>query len=184
MKQPPITTSKADKNNADKRLFFVSLAIFIGTCVLVLFAANRPTTPSVSGDAGVGQTSGQIMTLQPEIVANLTQLPQAELLAGELADQVRTLQQRVAECPEYRTERRQQMNQHIDWLLDPSQLPRDVILALGANPTGRLIFGMATYTSSEWGLKDRPPESCLLNIGHMLNDMLSAADEERFPEFD
>ncbi|MCZ7542181.1 MAG: hypothetical protein M5R40_00960 [Anaerolineae bacterium] len=51
------------------------------------------------------------------------------------------------------------MHQHIDWIIDPSTIPADIIIALGSNASGKLIFGMATYTSSEWRLGGRNPDS-------------------------
>jgi hypothetical protein len=76
------------------------------------------------------------------------------------------------------------MNQHIAWLLRPNTLPKDVIIALGANINGRLMSGMATYTLSEWGLHQKSASSCLLTIGKKLNDMMAANGEARFAEFD
>jgi hypothetical protein len=42
---------------------------------------------------------------------------------------------------------------------------------------------MATYTSIQWNLVDNIPNSCLLPIGKLLNEMLIAAEEEPFPIF-
>lgn len=125
----------------------------------------------------------QRMTLAPEIITNLTQLPQATPLAGEAADQLDALAALVEACEDYTPERRSQMQQHIAWLRAPAELPADIIIALGSNPPGKLIFGMATYTSIQWRLNDSPTESCLLPIGERLNSMLVAAGEPPFPDF-
>ena len=132
---------------------------------------------------GRPQSAGQRMTLEPQIITNLTQLPVATPLSGDAASQVQELRTLVAACPDYTPERRSQMEQHIQWLLHPAQIPGDITIALGTNPTGRLIFGMATYTSIQWSLEDRPTDSCLLPIGYMLNEMLIAAGEEPFDVF-
>jgi hypothetical protein len=130
------------------------------------------------------QAAGQRMTLEPEIIANLTRLPQATPLSGESANEVNALRALVDSCPDYISPRRSQMEQHIEWLLNPALIPTDIVIALGANPTGKLLYGMATYTSIQWRVDNRPPDSCLLSVGKMLNEMLAAAGEEPFPIFD
>jgi hypothetical protein len=132
---------------------------------------------------GRPQPTEQQMTLEPQIITNLTQLPVATPLSGEAAHQVNQLRTLITGCPDYTPERRSQMEQHIEWLLHPAQIPGDITIALGSNPTGKLIFGMATYTSIQWSLEDRPTDSCLLPIGNMLNEMLVAAGEEPFDVF-
>jgi hypothetical protein len=127
--------------------------------------------------------SPQGMSLDPQIIANLTQLPQATPISGDSAVQVNQLRTLVQSCPDYTSERRSQMEQHLEWLETPALIPSQIIIALGPNPTGRLIFGMATYTSIQWNLVDNIPNSCLLPIGKLLNEMLIAAEEEPFPIF-
>lgn len=163
---------------ADKRLFIGSLAFFLVTCLIVgyaLISRQRSVSPSA--------TPAQSMTLEPQIIDNLTRIPQSVVLTGDLAEQVRQIQTMLDDCPSYSDERRSQMQQHIDWLLTPSEIPRDIILALGANPTGKLILGMATYTLSDWGLQNQPAQSCLLTIGQSLNNMLLASGETPLDEF-
>lgn len=124
------------------------------------------------------------MTMEPQIVTNLTELPQTLPLSGDAAVQLNELRALVESCPDYEPARQSQMIQHIEWFIAPALIPPDVIIALGANPTGKLIFGMATYTSIQWNLIDHAPASCLLPIGKRLNEMLIAAGEESFPVFD
>jgi hypothetical protein len=124
------------------------------------------------------------MTLDPIIVANMTQMPKATPLSGAAAERWNTLGIAVDACPDYSASRRDQMKQHIKWLIDPSDLPREMIFALGTNPTGKLIFGMATYTASEWQLKKKPSASCLLTIGRELNQLLIEAGEKPFAVFE
>jgi hypothetical protein len=121
------------------------------------------------------------MTLEPAVVANFTNVPPA--VSGELYAQVGDIERMLAECPDYSDERRSQMEQHIAWLRDPSQIPNDLLLAFGAEPSGRLIFGMATYTLIEWSSREYAPTSCLLTIGQLLNEMLVAVGETPVEEF-
>ena len=134
-----------------------------------------------------GAPSGQpqpVMTLDPLIVNNLTELPQATPLSGAEADTWNELRAKVDACDAYSPERRLQMEQHIQWLLDPSDMPPDVILAMGGHPTERLIFGMAGYTSIQWRLDNRPPDSCLVPIGRALNQLLVDLGEPPFDVYD
>ena len=124
------------------------------------------------------------MTFNPQTVINLTELPQATPLSGVEADTWNEFRAKVDACDAYSPERRLQMEQHIQWLLDPSDMPPDVILALGDDPTERLIFGMAAYTSTQWRLDNRPPDSCLVPIGRTLNNMLVALGEPPFTIYD
>src|SRR6185369_14587922 len=105
-------------------------------------------------------------------------------LTGPLADEVHAVAGMVANCNDYSTPRRQQINQNIAWLLQPNTLPKDMLIALGNNINGRLILGVATYTLSDWGQKQKAPGSCLLTIGKKLNDMLVVNGEQRVKEFD
>jgi len=123
------------------------------------------------------------MTLDPQIAINLTRMPEATPLSGEAADKVSDLKAMVDACADYSPERRRQMEQHITWLLQPATIPADILIALGANPSAKLVFGMATYTSIQWSLADRAPDSCLLPIGKVLNDMLVLNGEAPLPIF-
>ncbi len=170
-----MTAPKKTASTADRRMFFVSLGIFVAVLLLVgasFFSWNGPPAPTLPAGA---------MTLPPNVILNLTQV--SETLGDDLRVPVEQLRTQVANCPAYGDERRSQMNQHINWLLEPASLPQDMIIALGANPIGRLIFGMATYTSIEWRLADRPAESCLLIIGRTLNTLLAQTGEQPFEEF-
>jgi hypothetical protein len=179
--------SKATKKPAsvsssrDKRMFLFSLALFLGTVVVLFLLTNRSALAPSSVPV---QPTIQHMTLEPQVVANLTEFPSAPPLTGELADQLGEIQTLLNACPDYRTERRSQMQQHIDWMLTPATIPADVLIALGSNPNERLIFGMATYTQIEWNTRDKPAESCLIPLGKMLNGMLVAQGTPPLPEFE
>jgi len=168
--------AKTKSNTQWLRSSAVTLVIIV--CVaagIVLLQINGNSAPE-SGD--IPQ-----MTLDPQIAINLTEIPKSAPLTGDAANQVNQLKAMVDACDEYTQERRGQMEQHITWLLNPATIPGDIIIALGANPPGKLIYGMATYTSIQWRVDDRPADSCLLPIGAMLNDMLAAASEEPFAIF-
>ncbi len=138
----------------------------------------------VNNDGTSSSQPQPIMTLDPQTVVNLTRLPQATPLSGAEADTWNAFRARVDACDAYSPERRRQMEQHIQWLLDPSDMPPDVIVAMGGNTTERLIFGMAGYTSAQWRLDKRPPDSCLVPIGRDLNDMLVALGDPPFDIYD
>lgn len=177
MKLPPPSKS-------DKRMLLVTGGIFLATCVLVGLALITRGRSSPLGDLGTINVGGLGTPLPAPIVEQLTQLPNAPMLTGALADDIRAVEQMVADCPDYSPERRSQMNTHINWVLAPATLPRDMIIALGGNTNGRLIFGMGSFTMSEWGARQKAPDSCLLPIGKKLNELLAANGEERFPAFD
>ncbi len=138
----------------------------------------------VRDDGAPSDQQRPVMTLDPQVVINLTELPQATPLSGAEADTWNEFRAQVDACDAYSPERRRQMEQHIQWLLDPSDMPPDVILAMGGHPTERLIFGMATYTSTQWRLDNRPPDSCLVPIGRILNNMLVSLGQPPFDIYD
>jgi hypothetical protein len=176
---------KATASPADKRLFYVSLVIFLGALALVIasvISRNAPRSSPV--DFGSQGTPAQAMTIAPELVANLTAIPQGIALSGDLAEQITQLEGQVKNCADYNPQRRRQMEQHFMWLRDPATLPREVALGIAGNPAGRLIFGMATFTAAEWGLHNRAADSCLLPIGRQLNSLLAQTGEETFTEFE
>lgn len=152
---------------------FLALLVVSFVAVIVLARAAQPPAGPLPG-----------ATADPQIIANLTALPQATALSGEAVARLDDLRAAVDACADYSEARRQQMHQHIDWLINPSMILPDIIPALGANPTGKLVFGMVTYTLGEWGRAGRSPDSCLVSIGHTLNAMLVEAGEEPFAAFD
>ncbi len=168
-------------SQSDKRMLLVSAGVFLATCVLVGLALITRGRPSTLGDLG---TISLGTPLPPQVLQQLTQLPNAPMLTGTLADDIHVVEQMVADCGDYSAERRSQMQKHINWLLAPATLSQDMIIALGGNTNGRLIFGMATFTLAEWGKKQKSPTSCLLTVGKKLNDLLDANGEERVPAFD
>lgn len=154
------------------------VAIFI-VISLALSALNNAPRP-----APVTSVPAQMMTLNPQIIANLTALPQATPLSGEDAADYEALKAALDACADYTPQRRSQMEQHIIWLLDPSTIPMDIMVAMGADPAERLIFGMATYTSIEYRSRGPNTDSCLLPIGRTLNGMLAARGTTTFDTFE
>ncbi|MBX3086027.1 MAG: hypothetical protein KF716_30605 [Anaerolineae bacterium] len=165
--------------DADKRFFYVSVGVFVVVSLFALYVVisrNANTTTATLA-------STPLATVPSGLTATLTQVPAPVPIAGEFADQVRKVGQMVAACPDYTDARRTQMNLHISWLLAPDTIPQYMKLPLGNNPTGRLIEGMATFTSAEWGLRSKDPTSCLLPIGKQLNLLLVATGQAAFSEF-
>src|SRR5262245_40832692 len=99
--------------------------------------------------------NGQMMTLDPQIIDNMTLLPQSGPLTGSAADEVNRLRSLVNACAEYSPERRTQVLQEIDWLINPASIPPDLLVAFGADPHGKLIFAIASVTSNQWRLDGR-----------------------------
>jgi len=166
---------------AGKRLFAVSVIIFTLTCIGAVIVLRSRT----AGDNPQQQMpTQQANVASSAIAADLTQLPRATPLAGELAAKIDDLEALMKACPDYTSERRSQIAQHIAWLRQPSTLPEKMIIALGGNETEGLLRGIATYTLSDWGLKDQAQTSCLLPIGHQVNTLLVTAGGEAIPAFE
>lgn len=178
-------TTRPAASPGDKRMFYVSLGIFLATLVLVIASViSRNTSGSSTAGVNSPPTVEPLMTLAPELIANLTAIPQGIALTGDLPQQITELETQVKTCPDYSPQRRSQMEQHFVWLRDSSTMPREVALGIAANPAGRLILGMATFTAAEWGQRSRPANSCLLPIGRYLNTLLAQTGEEIFEEFE
>lgn len=150
----------------------VVLLIALGAAVLLL----RPGMD--------GAPPGPRMTLDPAIAANMTRLPDATPLPPARIEAIDALAAQVRACPDYSEARQSQMMQHIEWLLDPSTIPVDLLVAFASNPPERLLYGMAAYTSIEWRQAGRPAQSCLIPIGRMLDVMLVEADGEPLGIYD
>jgi hypothetical protein len=150
----------------------VGLALFV-TAGILYVQRNAPPSSGTPEPA-------QRMTLDPQVAANLGAMSFATPLADVDAQRWNDFRSIVNACDEYSSQRHDQMNQHIDWLIDPSDIQPEVIIGLGNNPQAQLIYGMAAYTSTEWRQHGRPTESCLREIGLQLNTMLVAAGREPF----
>lgn len=162
---------------SDRQRFFASLAFFIFTLAVVLLSSNiRPAGVPVSA------TPAQALPLDPTVRANV-QNPASLALPADQQAAVREIQTLLDACPDYGDQRRGQMQQHIDWLLAPTTIPPDILMAIGVNPMGRLLLGMATYTAVQWRLLGSPAQSCLLPIGRLVNTLVAANGETPDPAF-
>ncbi len=166
------------KSLSDRQRFFLSLAFFVATLAVILLASNRSAAPTF-----VTPSPAQVMTLDPQIVANVENRDALRLDEATLAA-VQEISGLVDDCPDYGEERRNQMKQHVAWLGAPDTIPADILLAIGENPMGRLVVGMATYTAVQWRLNGQPADSCLLTIGRKINPLLIVLGEDPLPEFD
>lgn len=169
-------------SKADKRLLMASLIVFALTCIgsLLVLLSNR--------DKLGGRTTPPTATFETNefvdsIMEDLTQLPQATPLTGELAEKINALDGLIKTCPDYTNERRAQVEQHLAWLRDPATLPEQMIIALGGKATEGLLRGIGTFTLSDWGLKERAPSSCLLPIGQQTNVLIIEQGGEAIPAF-
>jgi hypothetical protein len=156
---------------ADQRRFFISLAFFLFTVGVIGFAAiSRAPRGTVT------PTPAQSLPMNPTVVANVQNaanlaLPESQRIA------VQDIKTRVDACPDYGPERRGQMLQHIAWLLDPTTIPSDILMAIGEDPMGRLVLGMSTFTRVQWQLLNSPAGSCLLEVDAQVNALLAAAGQ-------
>lgn len=158
-----------------------SIAVLFAVLLIIIFAIVPNYVPYPVSPTALPQV---FATLNPTVEIHLTNIPEAPPLTGAEAEQLHQLQVQVNACEDYSEQRRSQVSQHIRWLLNPSTIPADMVIALGENVTGRLVFGMAVYTSSEWRLRNRPEDSCLITVGRVLNEMLVAAGEPALTIYD
>ena len=124
------------------------------------------------------------MTLEPQIIANLTALPEATPLSGQDANELNGLLQLVNACTEYTPERQKQMVEQIGFIIDPAKLSSDIIIALGDNPRSKLLYALVEVTKNQWTLDKSPANSCLIPIGKSLNQLLTAAGGTPEPAFE
>src|SRR5450432_1369820 len=152
----------------------------IGAGVLLLLVVIVAGVLISRGSAPVQEqpvTPGQMLTMDPRIIANLTALPNATPLSGQAANDLTGLEQMVQACADYTAPRRDQMIEQIGFIIDPTKLSGDVIIALGANSSGRLLQAVGYVTVDQWGLLKKPANSCLVPIGKRINELLVAAGE-------
>lgn len=158
-------------------LSLLLLGIVVVALVIGLTLANQTTAPA-------RETLFFSMTLDSTSISNLTSIPQTTPLSGEDAEQFLSFQERIESCEDYADARRSQMLQHIEWLVDPATIPPDMLIALGQNPDQTLVFGMATYTSTQWRILERPVDSCLIDIGRDINLLLEGLGGEPLTIYD
>lgn len=153
--------------------------VLIVVAVVVVAAASRGPRPGSATDV-----PQQMLTLDSTTLANLTRLPHAVPLSGDAAAPYVELGKQVDACADYDETHRFQMHQHLNWLLDPATIPSNTVaIALGSDPTGRLILGMGSFTANQWQQIGLKPGSCLIPIGKRLNEMLANAGETQFKVF-
>ena len=90
----------------------------------------------------------------------------------------------VEQCDQYTESRKIAIVQQIDFILNPSTLPTDLLAMYGDAWPGRMIFGSAYFTSVEWKTRGRDKGSCLYAIGVQFNELLRSLGEEPLPEFE
>ena len=166
-------------NSFQKRLG-LSIAL-VGTAIIALVIGLNLNSQAVPATQN---TPSFMMTLDPTVIANLTSIPQSTPLSDEEAEQFLNFVEQIESCDDYSDERRSQMLQHIEWLINPSTIPSEMLIALGTNIDAGLIFGMASFTSIEWRLLERPADSCLIDIGRDINILLEAVGREPITIYD
>ncbi len=155
-------------------LALIALVLVVGVIALL----PRQNTPSAPG------TPAQVVTMNPTIIANLTQLPDLPSLTGDEAKQWVDFQAQVAACSDYSPAKRTQMDRYINWAINPSQIPPDLTIMFGSDIRAGLVRAMAADTSTDWRLKQRPAGSCLIDIGRQLNEMLINTGQQPLTIYD
>lgn len=145
------------------RVRFVLTVVLLLIAVIALLAITQQAA-----------APGQTLSIDPTIVSNLTNIPQATPLSGQDANDMVALSEMVKACDAYSPERRDQMLLQIELIVNPAAMPRDVIIGLGANPRQRLLMAIGGVTGIQWRLLDQPPDSCLVPIGGRINELISA----------
>ena len=158
------------------RLAAIPTRVLLAIALLALIAVIAVIFASQQ-QLSISAPTQQMMTIDPRVIANMTALPKATPLSGQDANDLNNLKQAVDACPDYTDARRQQMDEQIEFIIDPSALTSDIILALGANPRGQLLTAIGQVTANQWQLLNKPPNSCLIPIGERINQMLVAAEE-------
>lgn len=154
-------------------LALIALVLVVGIAALLPRPQNNaPSAP------------GQIATMDPTIVINLTQLPNIPPLTGDEAQKWADFQAQITACPDYSDQKRSQMEQYITWVINPSQIPSELIIIFGADIRAGLVRAMAADTSTDWRLKKRPAGSCLITIGRELNEKLKETGQAPLTIYD
>ncbi len=159
--------------------------ILTGILVVIALIALMIGVSSIQAPADANtQPIDTIITLDPDLFAVQTQMAEATPLSGADAEPYLMLGEQIEACEDYTDERRGQMLQHVEWLIDPSDIPNDAMLAMGTNIQGSLVFGMASFTQIEWRIAERPSDSCLIDIGRELNVLLETFGREPLTVYD
>lgn len=148
----------------------LALVLVVGIVALIPPNILAPPTP--------------IATMDPTIVVNLTQLPDIPSLTGDEAREWAAFQAQVAACPDYSAPKRTQMDRYINWVINPAQIPAELVILFGADIRAGLIRAMAADTSTDWRQQQRPAGSCLINIGRQLNERLVTTGQQPLTIYD
>jgi hypothetical protein len=148
--------------------------LLLGCAAIIFLVAGGLLLNFMMQSQQQAQRDALIITLDATVRANVTNVPLATPLSQTDAAEYVAFQREIAACGDYSPERLSQMLLHIEWLINPSTIPADTITAFGSNVQGTLVFGMASYTSIQWRLLERPADSCLVAIGQQLDAMLVA----------
>ena len=169
-KQPP----KPDQRGA---LITAAVGVvLIVVMVVAVVAASRGPQPS--------SAPSQQLTLDATTISNLTRIPAAPALSGEAAQPYVELGQMIDACADFDETHRMQMRQHLTWLLDPSAIPSNILVGVGPDPIGKLLFGMGSFAQNQWLQIDNSPGSCVVPVGKRLNELLKAAGQPTFKVFE
>ncbi len=168
---------------SSNREILAAVAFFILVLIFVTIR-NQPVSAPASLSPTSQPTPRQEITLDPRIIANMTNLPKSTPLSGQDANELNGLLQMVDACKEYSPDRHNQMVEQIGFIINPAALTGDIIMALGENPRAKLLYALVEVTKNQWLLEKSPATSCLIPIGKSLNQLLTAAGGTPEPAFE
>lgn len=154
----------------------IILLALLGACAEEISRAPITTTPATT-------TSNFVLTAIPGIAATVTAALKLPPLSPDQAAPYLEIQELVQTCPEFHNNRRQTILSHIQWLTHPSEVPPQLINLYGDNVHSQLVFGAAYTVATEWKIKGRQPDSCLIPIGDRLNVILVKLGRKPVAEF-
>ncbi len=169
---------------SSNREILAAVAFFIIVLIFVT-VRNQPVMAPSADQAAINQpTPSLAITLDPRIIANVTNLPHATPLSGQDANELNGVLALVNACNEYSPDRRDQMVKQIGYIINPATLTSDIIIALGEDPRAKLLYALVEVTKNQWLLEKSPANSCLIPIGKSLNQLLTDAGGTPEPAFE
>jgi hypothetical protein len=96
---------------------------------------------------------------------------------------MREIRELVLVCDELHPNRREAILRHLEWLVNPSFVPPELISLYGHDAPGQLVFGAGYLVAVEWKAGGRQTGSCLIVIGQRFNAILAGLGREPLPEF-
>lgn len=157
------------------------LLLTVGWLGLVGACSSQP--PRTVEPAATSTATAPILTPIPGIAATVTAVHRLPTLSPVEAAPYREISEMVVACPAFHPKRSRAVLQHLTWLTSPNEVPPEFIALFGSNVSAQLASGAAYTVAVEWKLAGRPADSCLIPIGHKLNEVAISLNGKPSPEF-